>query len=186
MSLWLPPWVCAGCSTSPAWPRSPGEDRVATWETAPTGVERELKSTSGLRLACGRRQSGGMVQPGVSRGWDLRGPPPFFCGGRCVFEFTPRIDPSVACYRSGVFALVEKKNPSIKRMQVRSLHHSLDQQCRSSAALTGLLARSAWAVRDMWSSRLLWTLASSRLKSYSSRQQLARSLLLQALGSRRW
>ena len=80
MSLWLPPWVCAGCSTSPAWPRSPGEDRVATWETAPTGVERELKSTSWLRLACGRRQSGGMVQPGVSRGWDLRGPPPFFAG----------------------------------------------------------------------------------------------------------
>ena len=45
--------------TRPAWPRSPGEDRVATWETAPTGVERELKSTGGLRLACGRRQSGG-------------------------------------------------------------------------------------------------------------------------------
>ena len=66
--------------TSPAWPQSPGVDRVATWETAPMGVERELQSTSGLRLACGRRRSGGMVQPGVSRGWDLRGPPPFFAG----------------------------------------------------------------------------------------------------------
>ena len=45
--------------TSPAWTRSQGVDRVATLETAPTGVERELKSTSGLRLACGRRRSGG-------------------------------------------------------------------------------------------------------------------------------
>ena len=80
----MPPWVShhgyvRARRTSPAWSLG------ATWETAPTGVEREIKSTGELRLACGRRQSGGKVQPGVSRGWDLRGPLPFFAGaGACL------------------------------------------------------------------------------------------------------
>ena len=79
--------------TSPAWPRSPGEDRVATWEIAPTGVERELKSTGGLRLACGRRQSGGMAQPGLSRGWDLRGLAPFFAGAGAFLKLRLALSP---------------------------------------------------------------------------------------------
>ena len=44
------------------------------------------------------------------------GPPALFCRGRCVFEFAPRIDPSVACYRSGVFAFGGNKK---KASQIR-------------------------------------------------------------------
>ena len=106
------PWVCAGCSTRPG---RPLWGRDACQDTASTEVERELKSTGGLRLACGRRQSGGMVQPGVSRGWDLRGPPPFFAGaGACLnsrLALVPSVAPATA---AAIVRLVvtEKKVPN--------------------------------------------------------------------------
>ena len=110
------PWVCAGCSTRPG---RPLWGRDACQDTASTEVERELKSTGGLRLACGRRQSGGMVQPGVSRG-GISEASRFFCGGQCVFEFAPRTCPlGSACYRSGDSASggKKKKTPCVVQSQ---------------------------------------------------------------------
>ena len=76
-----------------------------------------------------------VVQPGVSRGWDLRGPPPFFCGGRCVFEFAPRTGTSVApAIAAETVRLVEttknRRNLIIRKKYNFSLRLLLKAGCR--------------------------------------------------------
>ena len=77
--------------TSPAWPLVSG-DRGASRETAPTGVERELKSTSTCLWPAPKWWVGPAWR--VSEVGSPR-PPAFFRGGRCAFEFAPRTVPSV-------------------------------------------------------------------------------------------
>ena len=131
------PWVCAGCSTRPG---RPLWGRDACQDTASTEVERELKSTGGLRLACGRRQSGGMVQPGVSRGGISEASRFFFAGASaCLNSRLARVPSVVPATAAATVRLVVKK---------KKLHVLCSHSHEHVAALGGIKTPDGWTSRS--------------------------------------
>ena len=115
----MPPWfptmgMCGPAALAPRGPRS--KETGGHVGNCPDGGGAGTKAheQAGVTGCLWPAPNWWVVQPGVSRGWDLRGPPPFFCGGRCVFEFAPRTGTSVApAIAAETVRLVETKKKDV-------------------------------------------------------------------------
>ena len=117
----MPPWfptmgMCGPAALAPRGPRS--KETGGHVGNCPDGGGAGTKAheQAGVTGCLWPAPNWWVVQPGVSRGWDLRGPPPFFCGGRCVFEFAPRTGTSVApAIAAETVRLVETKKMAVRQ-----------------------------------------------------------------------
>ena len=81
----MPPWfttmgMCGPAALAPRGPRS--KETGGHVGNCPDGVGAGIKAheQAGVTGCLWPAPNWWVVQPGVSRGWDLRGPPPFFAG----------------------------------------------------------------------------------------------------------